>query len=106
MLTFYKSLMFQKLLILITVFSSWYFYSQLTPLGLRPKDIEILDNGTIGLVSALFVVVPGSWVGKGEGVWMVSSEGTIFGRIIKWDPFLGGSHKQQMYGNFEGFPWL
>lgn len=54
------------------------FYS-LTPLGLRPKDIEILDNGTIGLVSALFVVVPSSWVGKGEGVWMVSSEGTIFG---------------------------
>ena len=76
MLTLYKSWMFRKLLVLITVFSSWYFYS-LTPLGLRPKDIEILDNGTIGLVSALFVVVPSSWVEH-------------FCRIIKWDTFFWG----------------
>ena len=24
--------------------------------------------------------------------------------IIKWDPFLGGSNKQQIYGVFEAFP--
>ena len=28
----------------------------------------------------------------------------IFFWVIKWDPFLEGSNKQQMYGEFEGFP--
>ena len=42
-----------------------------------------------------------------EGWWgRIHKFGWVFTHMIRWDAIVGGDQTMQMYGKFEGFPWI